>query len=255
MILWFSGTGNSAAVAEQLAAILGDETKRMDLLYDASLPSPSNGRVIWVMPTYSWGMPKAVADYIRHIRIEDADSASHFLVATCGDDAGLIHRRWRKALKRRGWRGVAAHTVMMPNTYVLLPGFNTDSATVARAKIDAMPDRVKRIAHAIKCSSKIDDVTKGRFAWIKTYVIYPFFMKFMTSPRPFHANEGCIGCKKCGKICPLSNISFNPDAKPKWGTRCTLCLGCYHVCPKNAVTYGKASSGKGQWQGEINKLL
>lgn len=255
MILWFSGTGNSAAVAGQLAAVLGDKCVRMDLRSGSPLPSPDENRIIWVMPVHSWGMPKAVARYIRDVRITNAEKARHFLVATCGDDAGLTHHRWRKALKRRSWRGIAAHTVEMPNTYVLLPGFDTDTPVQAEAKVSAMPGRIKRIAHAIKCSSNIDNVVKGRFAWIKTYIIYPFFMRFMTSPRPFAADENCIGCQKCAKICPLGNISFDGDMKPEWGKRCTLCLGCYHVCPKNAVRYGKASSGKGQWQGEIKRLL
>lgn len=255
MILWFSGTGNSAAVVEQLSMALGDKCVRMDLRSGSPLPSPDENRIIWVMPVHSWGMPKAVEHYMRHIDIRGAKDARHFLVATCGDDAGLIHRRWRKALNRRDWRGVAAHTVEMPNTYVLLPGFDTDTPARAETKVSAMPERIKRIAHAIKCSSNIDDVVKGRFAWIKTYIIYPFFMRFMTSPHPFAADENCISCKKCEKICPLGNISIADGKKPKWGDRCTLCLGCYHVCPKNAVCYGKASYGKGQWQGEITKLL
>lgn len=65
------------------------------------------------------------------------------------------------------------HSVEMPNTYVLLPGFNTDPDILAQTKLDRMPERVARIAHAIKCSSKIDDIVKGHFAWIKSYLIYP----------------------------------------------------------------------------------
>ena len=255
MILWFSGTGNSAAVADKLSGILGDKTERIDLANPKTYPAPDKDRIIWVMPVHSWGMPKKMASFIKQVSIDGADKANHFLVATCGDDCGLTHKRWRKELRRRGWKAVAAHSVEMPNTYVLLPGFNTDSDILAQTKLDRMPERVARIAHAIKCSSKIDDIVKGHFAWIKSYLIYPLFMKLLTSPKPLTGTDKCISCGKCVAVCPMKNIRLERNDKPEWGKNCILCLGCYHICPRHAVAYGKATRNKGQWQGSLKKLF
>ena len=34
------------------------------------------------------------------------------------------------------------------------------------------------------------------------------------SPKPFHATEACIGCKKCEKVCPVGNITVTD--RPVW---------------------------------------
>ncbi len=257
MILWFSGTGNSYIVATRLATVLNDSIVQMDVKSISPIKVPeSEKRIIWVMPVHSWGMPKAVAKYIQQVELSGGERIEHFLVATCGDDAGLTAQRWRKALKHRGWNAMSAHTIEMPNTYVLLPGFDTDSTEVASNKLKKSVSRIDVIINSIQNSSTSDDVIKGDFAWLKTYLIYPLFMRFMMSAKPFHATSECVGCGLCKKVCPLKNIQLaTTTRKPKWGSDCTQCLGCYHVCPHYAIKYGKATQGKGQWQVAIRTLL
>lgn len=245
MIICFSGTGNSFAVARELAELA------RDTVYCLGKPLPDLPRakpgenLIWVMPCHSWGMPEWVAKQLRTLSVPGADLASHHLVMTCGDDIGLAHMQWRKAVTRRGWKPVGAYSVSMPNTYVLLPGFDVDSPEVAARKLQDMPARVARIWRGIKCQARVDDVVRGSMPWIKTRLIYPLFMRFMTSPKPFHFTDACIGCGSCAHACPLSNISM-VEKRPQWGKNCTLCLGCYHACPVHAVAYGHATAHKGQ---------
>lgn len=38
------------------------------------------------------------------------------------------------------------------------------------------------------------------------------------------------------------------DERPVWTKKsCTLCLGCLHRCPVNAISYTKATIGHGQY--------
>ena len=73
------------------------------------------------------------------------------------------------------------------------------------------------------------------------------------SPKPFHATDACIACKKCEKVCPVHNITVTD--KPQWGNNCTQCLGCYHICPVHAIEYGKMTCRKGQYRGNSLKDL
>jgi ferredoxin len=37
------------------------------------------------------------------------------------------------------------------------------------------------------------------------------------------------------------------NGRPRWNGNCTNCMSCYHRCPTNAVNFGKATLGKGQY--------
>lgn len=246
MIFCFSGCGNTLLVAWNLSKILGERVTRITINTPLKQNVTSHKRVIWMFPVYSWGVPREVIDFIAKSEIKGADTTEHFMVSTCGDDAGLTDKMWQKQIERRGWQALSAFTVIMPNTYVLLPGFNVDPETVAADKLKRLPDRVTHVAHAIKCHSRISEITRGKMPWLKTRILYPIFMKFLTSPRPFHHTDSCNGCGICSRTCPMGNVSI-VNGQPQWGERCAMCLGCYHHCPKHSVAYGKITVHKGQY--------
>lgn len=251
MILCFSGTGNSRLVARQLQGHLGGEVvelsgQRLLQPWTEVLEVPAGEPVVWVCPVYSWGLPPVVAKFIRRSKIKGAHEARHFLVCTCGDDVGCADNRWRKLVGRRGWSPRGAFSVMMPNTYVCMTGFDTDSPGVAAEKIAAMPGRVEEIVKKIRGDFAESDVVRGRYAWLKTWVVYPLFRVTCMSPGPFRATEACTACGLCARSCPMDNISM-ADGCPVWGRDCAMCLRCYHQCPAHAIAYGKETAGKGQY--------
>ncbi|MCM1076032.1 MAG: EFR1 family ferrodoxin [Bacteroides sp.] len=272
MILWFSGTYNSRWVAEQLSMQLG---MRMSELRPSITSTPltidgDDETVIWVCPVYSWGIPPYVRSMIRGISFNNGVESrlTHHLVVTCGDDCGLAADMWSADVKSRGWQVGNAYSVIMPNNYVCMKGFDVDPKQVEAAKLNAAPERVEAIAMSLKNyipNTSTDDVTKGSFAWIKTKIIYPWFVRHAMSPKPFHYTSACISCGKCAAICPLRNITMRPDAQPDssgrlrkhpaWGDNCVGCLACYHVCPRHAVMYGNATRKKGQYFNPLGRTI
>lgn len=247
MIFYFSGTGNSLWVAQRLSVALGC---KMTAIGDCTAAIHSNDdRVIWVFPIYSWGLPLVVKKFMSNHNLSFCGKPSHYMVCTCGDDIGFAHKQWRKVVEKRGWVARSSFSVQMPNTYTLMKGFDVDSPQTAQQKLAEAPSRVDFIAQQIKIGDEtmaINDVVTGRWAWIKSRIIYPYFMKYCMSPKPFHATENCISCGRCSMECPLQNIAMT-DGHPQWGDNCTMCLRCYHICPCKAVAYGKATKGKGQY--------
>lgn len=253
MIVCFSGTGNSRHVAMELSRMLGMEVVEMNRASFATASSLSFAYElnVWVFPIHSWGIPDFVVKFIERASTGrgPVGGSRHYMVCTCGDDIGLAHEQWRRLMRRKGWTPMAAYSVRMPNTYVTFPGFDVDTPEVAKRKIEESSARIKSVASWIKSGSETDDVVCGAMPWVKSRVIYPFFMKRMISPKPFRVDASlCIGCGKCEKSCPLGNVALDGDRRPSWGDDCTLCLGCYHVCPVHAVRYGKRlTEGKGQY--------
>lgn len=248
MILYFSGTGNTRLAAMRLAEALGDRCMEMEV-HAAAVPRlrlADGERLVWCFPIYSWGVPPVVKRYVARAEIAGADSARHFMVCTCGDDCGNADRQWRRLLRRRGWTGSHAYSVQMPNTYVLMKGFDTDSPEVAAAKLKAAPSAIDAIGRAIRADSA-GSYVRGSWAWIKSSVIYPWFCRFAMSPKPFHTNGGCTACGLCSRICPTGNITMNADGLPLWGRYCAMCLRCYHSCPRRAIRYGHATDAKGMY--------
>ncbi len=246
MIIVFSGTGNSLYVAHELSRILGDEV--VQITHDCQLPTTNDSHVIWVFPIYSWGVPPVVLEHIERY----AFSGDHYAVVTCGDDTGNAHRQWRRLVSRNNGRDMSIYSVQMPNTYVMMKGFDVDTPEVAQAKIAAASERIAYIAKRIEGHvSGENDVVRGRFAWFKSAIIYPWFMRNAMSPKPFHANDKCVGCGLCAKNCPMGNISMT-EGRPKWNINCAMCARCYHICPYNSVAYGKNTVGKGQYKAMIS---
>lgn len=256
MIICFSGTGNTEAVARRLDLTLreGVTMVRGRLLTGPEpqlSPAPNDRTIVWAFPTYSWGIPPLMAAFMERVSIPQADSADHFMVTTCGDDTGMLDRQWRRIMARRGWKAKAAFSVAMPNTYTLLSGFDVDPAAVEQAKIDAMAPRADAIAALIAAGSDTDSIHRGALPRLKS-AIYPWFSRHGVNPRRFVCRvDSCVSCGKCAGACPTANITMTPDAggrlRPVWGDSCAMCLACYHTCPVHAVEYGRATRSKGRY--------
>ena len=253
MILFFTGTGNSRYVARLLGQELNDdqiiELTGDFLLYPErfKVESGEGQRVIWVFPTYSWGVPPVVVDVISKIKIEGGEWADHYMVTTCGADIGMCHQQWRDLISARWWKPVATFSVPMPNTYVCMKGFDVDSQSIAEGKIHEAPLRVRSIADFIKQRFEIDDVVKGKWPMVKTRFIYPYFKKHYMNPEAFRVRtDVCCSCGKCARNCPMDNIVMKGNF-PVWGAGCAMCLRCYHGCPNHAIEFGNSTLTKWQY--------
>lgn len=83
MIFYFSGTGNSAWAARQLAKRTGDVA--CDITTLKELPDlGSNRQIGFVFPIYAWGAPEIMVEFAKKL---PKTQAFTFGVCTCGADA------------------------------------------------------------------------------------------------------------------------------------------------------------------------
>ena len=248
MIFYFSGCGNSKHVAGTIAAGLNDtltfipEAAR-EGRYDYTLAEGE--RLGFVFPIYSWAPPRLVLDFVKKLQLKAKPDYLYF-ACTCGDNCGLTEKVFRKAVEEKGWSLSACFSVQMPETYIGMAGFKLDTPENAKLKIDRANDLLKRNITRLINKEHFSEMVVGSLAWLKTYLVNPGFNRSATDDSKYHVTEACIHCGKCVEACPLKNITLE-EGRPKWLGHCTMCMGCYHHCPVNAIQYGKVTVGKGQY--------
>ena len=258
MILYFSGCGNSKFVAEELARLTNDSLVWINPLESKSSVSLRPDEALGVVcPVYAWAVPRVVSDYISRLTINVKPSYC-YLACTCGDNVGRTPERFAKVLKAKDISLDAAFSFVMPETYVNLAGFGLDNPENERRKIDAVRERLPLVAAQIVASEKVVDVVRGKMPWVNTFIVNALFYAFLITDKKFTVNDRCISCGLCVKVCPLHNITMVGDLtdpkgsvaqglRPLWHGNCTNCMACYHHCPNNAIHFGKATQGKGQY--------
>lgn len=230
MIFYFSGTGNSAWAARQLARLTGDEAYEITALKEP--PDVSNAKQIGVVfPVYAWGAPEIVLEFVKKL---PRPQGFTFGVCTCGGDAGLTMKRFSKVYPL-----CSSYSLRMPNNYII--GSDPDDEEEIRRTIAVAREELERMAREICRQESVYRVYEGALAGMKSYLANFGFNKFARSTKPFFVDDSCNGCGRCMERCPVSSISLR-DGKPVWAAQCCQCLRCIHECPRQAIQYGASTA-------------
>lgn len=254
MIFYFSGCGNSRFVADTIANNLNET-----LLF---IPEEAHKEITYhlkhdeslgiVFPVYAWAPPRFVSEFISRLKIIGKPSYT-YIVCTYGDECGKTQEILTGALKKVGLTMNAFFGVQMPETYINLPGFKLDTVENEKKKIEAAKLLLPEICNRIEKREKdINEMTIGPLPFLKSYLIQPLFYATQITDKPFRAKGKCTGCGICVKSCSFHNIKLVND-RPQWQHSCVGCMSCYHHCPTNAINFGNATVGKGQYYFGRNK--
>ena len=248
MIFYFSGTGNTRWVAEQIADAIGEELVYIpDAIrndkYEYTITEEET--IGFCFPTHGWQPPRIVRDFISKLKVE-----SHYCWAatTCGDNMGEAMTILNKDLANIGLQASATFSVIMPESYVCLPFMYTDTEEKEHRKIATARQQLPYIIECIReRRTGVEELEKGATPRLYSYVIGGYFNARMITDKKFTVDDDvCIKCGKCAKVCPVDNIQGTP---PEWihNGRCTSCLACYHYCPTHAINFGKITRKRGQY--------
>lgn len=269
MIFYFSGTGNSRWAAQELEQKTGEPIVSIAEALQTNCHFTLNrGESIgFVFPVHGWRVPKIVVEFMQSLSLSEADkhaTEEHyaFCLLTTGDSTGRTMERFVKLLgKIKSKNPIKLHavaSVLMPESYVGLPGMDIDTAEKEQEKIATAKKRIAHFASII--NNKERKVGKHPIGWesihrgtcpdILSGPIGAFFTHWLITDKPFRVERAkCVKCGICANVCPVNDIAGGLGNEPQWlnNGKCLTCFSCYHHCPHHAIEYGNRTKNKGQY--------
>lgn len=246
MILYFSGTGNSLAIARQLAEQLNE---RLTPLVDAAGVDMTNEkRIGLVFPTYDFNLPPALPEMVSRLIISPKSYV--FTVVTCGSMAGNCIWEMRRILRKKGIELAYSHKVSVPDNSALAFGRNPNKQL---KKFERVPARMEQIIRELQAESHTLHYSWfSLLSWLLGRPAIENGMIHCLGPK-VNADK-CTGCHTCVRVCPMNNISLS-DEKALIGDNCTVCLACVHACPQQTIrTNGQEARKERQYRHPDIKL-
>ena len=241
MILYFTGTGNSRYIAEKIAKEtedriinINDKIKQKDNSF-----IKTDGRLIFVVPTYAWRIPVIVKEWI--LRTEFSDANQVWFVMNCGSEIGNAAKYNKELCEQNNFIYMGTAQVIMPENYIAM--FDAPDKEEAKQIISKAEPVIDNIIGLIKEGKVFPIPRNNLYDRFMSGPVNKIFYALFVKADAFKVDDKCIGCDKCEQICPLNNIKIQ-NAKPVWGKDCTHCMACICHCPTEAIEYGKKSVGK-----------
>ena len=241
MILYFSGTGNSKFVAEQISKIINDSIISLnDLIKEnETVKITDNEKIIIVTPTYGWRIPKIVENKI--LKFNKSFNNIVYFIMTCGGEIRNAEIYLKKLCKIKGYNFMGCSEIVMPENYIAM--FKTPGKEEAFKIIKKTLPKIEETANLIKDSKPLPETKCNFVGGIYSGPINKIFYDFFVKDKKFYVTDKCISCGKCVKVCPLNNITLT-NKKPFWHNNCTHCMACICSCPSEAIEYGNNSKGQ-----------
>lgn len=240
MIFYFSGTGNSLFAAKRLLA----EGEALVNVADAiqteayEYTVKDGEKVGFVFPVYFYTVPTIVEDFIANLKLQGAEYV--YAVITCGGGISQAGAVLNKLLMKRGIRLDYVTSLLMPDNSMLF--YQIPPAEMGKERLLAAKKRLEEIRDRIDTHETVS-VGKVTFASDLIGVGY----KLCNKTGKFYADEKCVGCGMCAKICPQKVIVLE-NGKPQWTkATCSKCSACINRCPKSAIQYGKSTKNRNRY--------
>jgi len=241
VIYYFSATGNSLVIANDLAKELGNtDVVAMAKALDKPIDTPYD-RVGIVFPVYMFGLPLIVVRFLRNLNVPN--NAYVFSVANFGGLPGRALMLTRVMLKKRGIELAAGFGVLMPGNYT--PFYGAIAVDKQKTMFDKEKARIKEIAGKIR--EKVTGILEEK-PFLINAILYKLLYKGGSSQIPkadtgFWVTDKCTSCALCEKVCPVVNITMK-NGNPQWLHHCEHCMACLQWCPVEAIQYKKSTLGR-----------
>lgn len=243
-IYYFSGTGNSFAVARDVAVKLNAKIINVTLLTEKENIITNADILGFVFPIYDFKHPILIEKIIK--KFKNLESKYMFAICTYGINPSNSMKKFDNLIKSNRGKLSGGFTVEMPHNGI-------GSGLFTKKEHEKMFLNWKTKLKIIN-----EYITEGKKGKLETsnmalgiilsglfFKMIPIIVKLLKQvitkgwkSLAFIYNEKCNGCSICKKICPVNNIEII-DNKPSWlSNQCVGCFACINWCPEEAIQIG-----------------
>lgn len=247
-IYYYSGTGNSLRVAQELQRRLPEAilTPIVRLLHDDTIKTGAD-TIGFVFPNFCLTVPIPVHDLLVGADLSSADYV--FALCTRGGSQTEAFAYMNQLLNRQGKKLSAQLDLNMPWNHPIgkedLIGLNSEERTrrlesAVESKLDAFSASVVAreeyvpadtgAHHQLSLGMRLFDLLVPKSM---NYLLHEYMYQELVR---FYSDESCNGCGICEEVCLNGRIQV-VDRKPRWNRdiKCYACFACINYCPKGAI--------------------
>ncbi len=241
IIFYFTGTGNSLKVANDIAKELENCEVRLVTNFKDRALSAGYERVGFVFPIYCSNMPNYFYRFLKNVDFRHNKDAYFFAVSTQGANSGNAAYNVNYLLERQQLKLNAFFSIKMFANYVALYNMK-DNAEEANAESSA---NIKVVASDVNAKVKTNLPTKANA--IAKFMSNMMAPKLADKDKGFNISNDCSGCGVCEKVCPVRNIEL-VASKPTFKHKCEQCMACIQNCPSKALNYKNRTQKRGRYR-------
>ncbi|QSH41669.1 EFR1 family ferrodoxin [Lentisphaerota bacterium ZTH] len=233
IIYYFSGTGNTLALARQLSGKIGNtETIAVNAVKQERI-KPDADCIGFMFPVYALNMPRIFDNFIRY-KLQVPENAYLFAISNYASLEFGAMAQLKKLLKSKGHTLNLAGGVKMPSNYIPFGGAESEKTQTGKflsadAALAAMAELIKN-----RSSHPCHFFGESVYRLISVLAWRSFKKRLVKDAARFYTDDNCNSCGLCMKVCPVKNIHLAMN-KPVWGDNCEQCLACLQWCPNQAI--------------------
>lgn len=249
LIFYFTGTGNSLAVARSIAKELQDTAVVPILnLREKKIDLFNYETIGFVFPCFYIHTPEIVMGLIKDIDIQRSQSI--FAVVTYGGTYGYALSDFAEQLQDKTDSPIRTFSVRMPGSHIV--GYSAFPEWLQKILFQRAAVRVRNIAAQIQAKEFIYEKKANRKPLSVSNGVVKFLNKrlgvkdIQEKKCAFSASHQCVHCGICQKICPVQNISVTTN-QVVFGEQCMQFMACIQWCPQQAITHPNIPLGRAHY--------
>lgn len=235
LTLYFSGTGNSAYIANAFAKKTNHVAYSIESDINFKQLISESDTIAFCYPIYTSCVPLIMRTFVSE-HLDDLNGKKLILLCTQLMFSGDGARVFTDLLSGITYTVLYAEHFNMPNNICNLKILPLASPKKFDACLERADEKLNQVVRDIENGI----VRKRGFSplskWMGYYSQRKYFPKLEEKhKKDVRVTDACVRCGLCVKICPMKNLTLS-DKKALGLGNCTLCYRCVNQCPKQAIT-------------------